>query len=203
MDSSLSKWRPKSRTTVDGWMLDEPTWVEPSELAILARLERDPTQMASRSCQHSVLQTTGLAPRVDVVSAAWQARAQCVGVIGSAARVFGITQWNLLKQTRSYAHFDAYIAQDSYRNPRPLAAGLCDWYQRLSLSTCSLSAQKLKTIRIRKCWNLIGTFVMCYDESYRSDYVLATFDLDLWSWEPKLLTRIRGPCSKWTKIVYR
>jgi len=35
-------------------MLDEPTWIEPSELAILARLERDPTQMASVNCQHSV-----------------------------------------------------------------------------------------------------------------------------------------------------
>jgi len=37
----------RSRTTADGWILDESTWTERSEWAIFARLDRDPIQMAS------------------------------------------------------------------------------------------------------------------------------------------------------------
>ena len=47
MNSSLSSLRPRSRSTVDGWIFDEPTWIEQSEFTILNTLEHDPNQMAS------------------------------------------------------------------------------------------------------------------------------------------------------------
>jgi len=47
IDSSRSRYTPRSRTTVDGWIVDSPIWIEQSRVVSFARLDFDPTQIAS------------------------------------------------------------------------------------------------------------------------------------------------------------
>ena len=47
IDSSRSRYTPRSRTTVDGWIVDSPIWIEQSRVVSFARLDFDPIQIAS------------------------------------------------------------------------------------------------------------------------------------------------------------
>jgi len=76
MDSLLSRWRPRSRTTVDGCRVDDPTRNEQSRLFSLARfcLRSEPDSLSFVGVQ---LQATWFSPlSVDIICAAWQTCAQ-------------------------------------------------------------------------------------------------------------------------------